>query len=88
MCSSDLTPDTTLDKGRFNVFPIDLTSLPDSEIDGIGTLGVVNTAPLKIELEFNTVPAIRWYMATTFLYLNEIQFTGSRTKQEPIVTYV
>lgn len=70
-------------KGLFNIFPLDLDS---DEIKPTHTsLGVVNTSPLKLELEFSAIPTITWFLMTTFVYLNKINFPGSKTKQE--VTY-
>jgi hypothetical protein len=46
---------------------------------------VVSTSPLKLELEFSPVPTDTWFLLYTFVYLNKINFPGSKTKQD--VTY-
>ena len=52
-------------------------------------LGVVNTSPLYIELEFEPVGNdITWFMSYTFLYTNKINFTGNKMKQEVTFDYV
>ena len=44
--------------------------------------GVITTSPLRIEVELQPVPTVQWHMIYTFLYLNKITFTGSKTHQE------
>lgn len=46
---------------------------------------MISHSPLKIEIEFEPVPNIVWFIAFTFVYLNKINFPGSRNKQD--VTY-
>jgi hypothetical protein len=50
--------------------------------------GVVATSPLKLELEFEPVPTITWFLALTFLYTNKIDFSGSRLKQDVLIDYL
>jgi hypothetical protein len=48
-------------------------------------LGVISTSNLKLELEFEPVPTITWYIFFTFVYTHKITFSGNKLKQE--VTY-
>jgi hypothetical protein len=52
--------------------------------------GIVSTSPLKLELEFSPVPSddLTWYLTFTFVYLNKINFPGSKTKQDISYDYV
>jgi hypothetical protein len=52
--------------------------------------GIVSTSPLKLELEFSPVPAddLTWFIFFTFVYLNKINFPGSKTKQDISYDYV
>jgi hypothetical protein len=45
-------------------------------------LGIVSTSPLRLELVFEPVPDITWFLVYTFVYTNKIQFSGSRMKQD------
>ena len=76
-------------KGSFNLFPLDLTS-DEIKTSAATTLGVVSTSPLKIELEFSPVlpENITWFLMFTFVYLNKINFSGSKTKQDIVYDYV
>lgn len=82
------TPSLGSDKGMFNVFPLAL-NLPARSPGASSSLGIISQSPLRLELEFEPVntatDAVTWYLVFTFLYLNRIQFPGSRTKQD--VTY-
>ena len=48
----------------------------------------MSQSPLRLELEFEPVLNIQWYLVYTFLYANKIDFTGSTTRQEPAVMHV
>jgi hypothetical protein len=78
-------PSTDLEKGLFNVFPISLQSDVIQSKKSSSTLGVVTSSPLRLELRFEPVLDITWFMFYTFVYMNKINFTGSKTKQD--VTY-
>lgn len=49
---------------------------------------MISNSPLKIELEFEPVPNIVWFIAFTFVYVNKINFSGSKTKQDITYDYV
>ena len=81
------TADTTLNKGLFNVFPVFLDSKEISK--PTSTIGVVNTAPLYLELEFTPVlTEITWFLACTFVYKSRIHFPGSKSSQEITIDYL
>jgi len=46
---------------------------------------VISQSPLRLELEFEPVPTITWFLVFTFLYTNKIHFSGNKLKQD--VTY-
>jgi hypothetical protein len=88
-------PATTDSKGLFNLFPLDLNGSGEGLEVGkkehnelktpAKTLGIVSTSPLKLEIEFSPVPTMQWFLVYTFIYLNKINFSGSKDKQD--VTY-
>jgi hypothetical protein len=50
--------------------------------------GVVTSTPLKLEIEFEPVMTITWFMFYTFVYANKIDFTGSKSKQEVMFDFL
>lgn len=50
--------------------------------------GIVSSSPLKLEIEFEPVLESSWFLFFTFLYVNKIHFTGSKSKQEIIYDYL
>ena len=73
---------TDTDKGLYNVFPL---SLDDGDLQKMpsSNLGVVSTSPLKLEIVCDPYNAtVDWFVAFTFVYLNKINFTGQKLKQE------
>ncbi len=50
--------------------------------------GVVSTSPLKLELQFEPVLTVQWFMMQTHAYLCRIDFTGSKMKQEVLFDFV
>jgi len=50
--------------------------------------GVVTTSPLKLEIQFEPVPEIQWFMLQAFVYTCKIDFTGNKQKQEVIFDYL
>jgi len=76
------------EKGSFNLFPVDLEPLHSvSPPTGrsLTNLGVVANSPLKLELEFEPVPTLTWFLTFTFVYMNKINFPGQKNKQD--ITY-
>jgi hypothetical protein len=51
-------------------------------------IGVVSTSPLKLEIEFEPVPTNNWFMFWTFSYINKINFSGSKTRQDVNFDYL
>jgi hypothetical protein len=49
---------------------------------------VVTTSPLKLELQFEPVPELQWFLLQAYVYLCRIDFTGSKTNQEVFFDYV
>jgi hypothetical protein len=49
---------------------------------------VVSTSPLKLELQFEPVLTVQWFMMQTHAYLCRIDFTGSKMKQEVLFDFV
>ena len=82
----DDPPSTVIEKGLFNIFPL---SLESDSIQSKGTsLGVVTTSPLRLELRFEPVLDITWFMFYTFVYMNKADFPGLKTKQEITIDYL
>lgn len=50
--------------------------------------GVVNTSPLKLEIQFEPVPTVQWYLVQAYYNLSKINFTGSKTTQEITLEYL
>ena len=50
--------------------------------------GVVSTSPLKLEIQFEPVPEIQWYLMQTYVNTGKINFSGSKTKQEVTLEYL
>ncbi len=48
----------------------------------------MSQSPLRLELQFEPALEDQWYLVYTFLYANKIDFTGSTTRQEPVVMHV
>jgi hypothetical protein len=51
-------------------------------------LGVVTQSPLRLELEFEPVPTNTWFLMQTFIYSNQITFTGQKTKQDVVYDHL
>jgi hypothetical protein len=51
-----------------------------------GVAGVVKTSPLKLEIQFEPVPEIQWYLMETYVNNCKINFTGS-SKTNQAVTF-
>jgi hypothetical protein len=49
---------------------------------------VVSTSPLKLEIQFEPVPEIQWYLMQTYVHTCKIDFSGSKTKQEVTFEYL
>jgi len=98
---------TELQKGSFNVFPVNLATeeLSKSSTSSLGKVflgggirsspanfflsaGVVNTSPLKLELQFEPVPQLQWFLLQAYTYMCRIDFTGSKTNQEILFGYL
>ena len=47
--------------------------------------GVVTTSPLKLEIQFEPVPEMQWYLMQSYVNTCKIDFSGSKINQE--VTY-
>jgi hypothetical protein len=54
----------------------------------INFLGVVTQSPLRLELEFEPVPTNTWFLMQTFIYSNQITFTGQKTKQDVVYDHL
>lgn len=77
----------TDNKGSVNIFPLDLESA-EIKTPSI-TLGVVNSSPLYVELEFEPVQNNQtWFLAFTFIYKHRINFTGDKLKQDVSFDYL
>jgi hypothetical protein len=83
-------PLMSADKGLFNIFPLDLDPVSDELKIPSTSLGIISTSPLKLELEFSPVPSddLTWFISFTFVYLNKINFTGNKLKQDVVYDYV
>jgi hypothetical protein len=82
-------PSTELGKGLFNIFPLSLDSeILNQKNTPTSSLGIISSSPLKLEIKFEPVPTITWFMFYTFCYLNKINFTGSKTKQDVTIEYL
>lgn len=91
LTSDDLFKTPSSNIGEPSFFLTRLTSLqtPPSTPVLIPTpvfSGVISSSPLKIELEFSPQLAYTWYLCFTFMYINKIDFPGSRQKQECTVS--
>jgi len=51
-------------------------------------LGVVTTSPLKLEVQFEPVPELQWFLLQAYVYLCRIDFTGSKTNQAVFFDYL
>jgi hypothetical protein len=51
-------------------------------------LGVVTQSPLRLEIEFEPVPTYTWFLMQTFIYSNQITFTGQKTKQDVVYDHL
>jgi hypothetical protein len=49
---------------------------------------VVKTSPLKLEIQFEPVPEIQWYLMQTYVNNAKMDFTGSKTNQEVTFDYL
>ena len=51
--------------------------------------GIINTSPLRLELEFEPVlTETTWYLCCTYVYNARINFTGSSSKQDVTVELI
>lgn len=73
-------------KGMFNLFPVDLTDQFNKSSGP--NVGVVSTSPLKLEIELSPIPTLTWYITYTFIYLNRIDFSGSKNQQDVKYEYI
>lgn len=51
-------------------------------------LGVVTTSPLKLEIQFEPVPEMQWFLMQAYVHTCQIDFTGSKTNQEVTINYL
>jgi hypothetical protein len=49
---------------------------------------VVSSSPLKLEIQFEPVPDIQWYLMQTYVNTGKINFSGSKIKQEVTFEYL
>lgn len=86
-------------KGQFNLFPLDLTDQFGGGGSGSGSssggkklvgpnVGIVSSSPLKLEIELSPIPTLTWYIVYTFVYLNRIDFSGSKHQQDVTYEYI
>ena len=78
----DLPYATDTLKGLFNVFPLNLATEELAKNATSTNLGVISTSPLKIEIVFEPVTTVDWFLACTYCYTNRINFTGSKQRQD------
>lgn len=50
--------------------------------------GVVTTSPLKLEIQFEPVPEMQWFLMQAYVNTCQINFTGSKTNQEVTIEYL
>lgn len=73
---------TETKKGFFNIFPLNLAG-DELQKAQSSNLGVISTSPLKVEVVCEPVnPNVNWFISFTFVYLNKINFTGHKLRQE------